>query len=208
MGRYQTENSENRILEAAEKEFLRKGFAGARTIEIAKEAGVTHAMLHYYFRTKEELFKKILEQKIFDISNSFDRLFEETNGDFEIKLEQCIRSHFEFIKANPMLPEFVLREARENANLSTFFQEMILPRLFYNLQRFQSELDTAAEQGVICPIAAPILMYDIVALNIFSIMSKSIITSAGISSFISIDDFYEKRLQENITLIKSRLQIK
>ena len=40
-------NKEQAILEAAEREFLDKGFAGARTTSIAKAAGVTHAMLHY-----------------------------------------------------------------------------------------------------------------------------------------------------------------
>ena len=45
----ETSNTEQSILKAAEKEFLKKGFSGSKTTEIAKEAGVTHAMLHYYF---------------------------------------------------------------------------------------------------------------------------------------------------------------
>lgn len=45
------ENTEQLILKAAEKEFLEKGFAGAKTVSIAKAAGVNHALLHYYFRT-------------------------------------------------------------------------------------------------------------------------------------------------------------
>ena len=40
-------NREQAILEAAEREFLAKGFAGARTTSIAEAAGVTHALLHY-----------------------------------------------------------------------------------------------------------------------------------------------------------------
>ena len=54
-------NKEQAILEAAEREFIAKGFAGARTTSIAEAAGVTHAMLHYYFRTKEQLFERILD---------------------------------------------------------------------------------------------------------------------------------------------------
>ena len=59
----ETSNTEQSILKAAEKEFLKKGFSGSKTTEIAKEAGVTHAMLHYYFRTKENLFNKVFEEK-------------------------------------------------------------------------------------------------------------------------------------------------
>ena len=60
----QTQNKEQAILEAAEREFLAKGFDGARTISIARAAGVTHAMLHYYFRTKENIFERILDEKM------------------------------------------------------------------------------------------------------------------------------------------------
>ena len=46
-----SQTTEEKILAAAEKEFLKKGFDAARTTSIAKDAGVTHAMLHYYFRS-------------------------------------------------------------------------------------------------------------------------------------------------------------
>lgn len=46
-------NNEQLILEAAEEEFLTKGYDGARTTSIARKAGVSHAMLHYYYRTKK-----------------------------------------------------------------------------------------------------------------------------------------------------------
>lgn len=50
-------DTEERILKAAETEFFTKGFDGARTTSIAERAGVTHAMLHYYFRSKALLFE-------------------------------------------------------------------------------------------------------------------------------------------------------
>ena len=57
-------DTESRILQAAEREFFEKGYAGARTASIAEAAGVTHAMLHYYFRTKDKLFERIVSEKI------------------------------------------------------------------------------------------------------------------------------------------------
>ena len=59
------QNKEQQILEAAEREFLEKGYDGARTTSIAKAADVTHAMLHYYFRTKKHLFERIIQGVIF-----------------------------------------------------------------------------------------------------------------------------------------------
>src|SRR5215475_13062499 len=51
--------TEQRILDAAHAVFVRSGTAGARTQEIAKEAGVNSALLHYYFRTKERLAQAV-----------------------------------------------------------------------------------------------------------------------------------------------------
>lgn len=45
-------DTERAILTAAEQEFMLKGYGGARTTAIAEKAGVTHAMLHYYYRTR------------------------------------------------------------------------------------------------------------------------------------------------------------
>src|SRR5579862_6619724 len=51
--------TEQRILDAAHAVFVRSGTAGARTQEIAREAGVNSALLHYYFRTKERLAEAV-----------------------------------------------------------------------------------------------------------------------------------------------------
>jgi TetR/AcrR family transcriptional regulator len=49
------------ILVAAEHVFSRRGFEGARMAEIAAEAGLPKANLHYYFGTKERLYRAVLE---------------------------------------------------------------------------------------------------------------------------------------------------
>lgn len=51
----------DKILNAAESVFAKKGFAGASTAEIAKKAGVPKANLHYYFRTKQDLYASVLD---------------------------------------------------------------------------------------------------------------------------------------------------
>lgn len=55
MTREMTENTKQRILEAAAHEFASKGFDGARVDEIAKSAGVNKALIYYYYKNKEEL---------------------------------------------------------------------------------------------------------------------------------------------------------
>jgi len=52
---------EARILAAAESVFAETGFSGATTAEIAKRAGVPKANLHYYFKTKTDLYRQVLQ---------------------------------------------------------------------------------------------------------------------------------------------------
>jgi TetR/AcrR family transcriptional regulator len=79
------QSKEEAILQAAEHEFFTRGYDGARTTSIAKAAGVTHAMLHYYFKTKENLFEKIVGGKIKTIGNLFLVAFSSANLPFEKK---------------------------------------------------------------------------------------------------------------------------
>src|SRR6478736_10462542 len=55
-------DTEQRILDAAHVVFIRRGTAGARMQEIAEEAGVNQALLHYYFRSKERLAQAVFQQ--------------------------------------------------------------------------------------------------------------------------------------------------
>lgn len=70
------ENKETRerILESAEAVFAEMGFGGSRIKDIAGRAGVTSAMVHYYFRTKEDLHLAILDYMIADLGNMVARI--------------------------------------------------------------------------------------------------------------------------------------
>ena len=56
--------NETRILEAAERVFAERGFSAASTAAIARIAGLPKANLHYYFRTKNALYQRVLENII------------------------------------------------------------------------------------------------------------------------------------------------
>lgn len=59
--------TQEKILEAAEAEFSRHGLKGARIGEIARQSGVTTAMIYYYFQSKEGLYKAVLEQPVLEV---------------------------------------------------------------------------------------------------------------------------------------------
>src|SRR5580698_7184188 len=103
------DNSEEKILTAAKKIFLLKGMDGARMQDIADEAKINKALLHYYFRSKEMLFEKIFKEaleklfpKILDIWKSDVSLFQ--------KIENFCVKYIDMMQQNPYLPLFVLNE--------------------------------------------------------------------------------------------------
>jgi len=49
-----------KIVAAAEDVFAEKGFEGTSTADIASRAGLPKANIHYYFRTKEDLYRQVL----------------------------------------------------------------------------------------------------------------------------------------------------
>src|SRR5215212_8842277 len=80
-------DTEQRILDAAHAVFVRRGTAGTRMQEIAAEAGVNQALLHYYFRNKEQLGAAVFGQLA---SRLFPALLQVLAGDgsLDAKIEQ------------------------------------------------------------------------------------------------------------------------
>jgi TetR/AcrR family transcriptional regulator len=68
------EATRTQILDAAEAEFARYGLSGARTEAIAKGAGVTTAMIYYYFDNKEGLYQAVLQRPVVEMYEGFQQL--------------------------------------------------------------------------------------------------------------------------------------
>src|SRR5688572_361660 len=56
--------TQKRLLDAAEREFAARGFAGARLREIAEGAGVQPALIHHYFADKQGLYRAVLDRAL------------------------------------------------------------------------------------------------------------------------------------------------
>lgn len=60
-------STKEKILRAAEEEFALRGYAGARTQEIARKAGVNKALIHYYYKDKASLYQEVMDEMMFDL---------------------------------------------------------------------------------------------------------------------------------------------
>lgn len=200
-------DTESRILQAAEREFFEKGYAGARTASIAEAAGVTHAMLHYYFRTKDKLFERIVSEKISILGNIIISAIGDEDLTLEDRIRQGIERHFDFIAANRDLPKFIVNEVLTRPDTIDMMKcnaQNIVNNLLNSLQH---EIDAYAAKGLCRQVNARMLLIDIVSLNVFPFMAAPIVLGAIGDSYNSYDEFLALRKTENVETILNKLKI-
>jgi len=112
-------DTKQKILLAAEKVFHRNGFKGTRTNQIAEEAGISRTMLHYYFRTKESLFKEVLESTMAIVFVHMKRMIGQQT-DLETLVSGVVDVISDLFEAKPGLPNFVVNLFNESEELIHF----------------------------------------------------------------------------------------
>lgn len=202
------QNKEQLILAAAEQEFLTKGYDGARTTSIAKAAGVTHAMLHYYFRTKEQLFERIVDEKFKLMSHATLAAF----GDPKLPIVERIRSgvglHFDFIADNPQLPLFVINEIISRPERYEVLHSRLRGIIGSLYAALQHDLNQAAERGEIVQMDVRMLLISIMSLNIFTFVAYPFMEPLLGDFMAERTAFLDARKVENIETIMRRIKAK
>ena len=197
--------TEKIILQAAKEEFLLKGFAGARTTEIAQKAGVNHAMLHYYFNTKEQLFEQVMAEVIALFRDSVASVFEQSDMPVLEQIKEAMSRHFDFVRQNPLLPRFIINEISVRPEYIESLKSKLLPIAGNAFRKLQHSLDEASARGEICQIDARTLLIDVISMNLFVFIAHPIVTQMQ-PVLGDLNAFYEARKQENIHVITKRLK--
>lgn len=206
MDNQEKQSKEQQILAAAEQEFLTKGYDGARTTSIAQAAGVTHAMLHYYFRTKEQLFERIVDDKFATMSHSMVAIMGDPSLPIVERIKGGIAAHFDFIAANPLLPRFVINEivSRPERYEEMYKRADFVVNSVYN--GLQAEVDYAAERGEIERVDVKMLFISIMSLNIFTFVAYPFMEPIMGELMANREQFLAARKAENIETILRRIK--
>ena len=157
---------EKAILEVAERLFLEKGFAMTSTTEIAKEVGCNQALVHYYFRTKDNLFNVIFEQKF---KLFFQGIFEMKNmGDlkFQDKLKHIIEAHFDILRKNPKMPALILNELSRRPEQIEVLRDRLRVLPEQVLEEMNKDLQIEIELGNIRELSMMDIMMSVLSLNL------------------------------------------
>ena len=199
-----SQNTEEIILEAAEREFLDKGYSMTRMTEIASIAGVNHALLHYYYRSKDKLFTTIFEKKLQEVISSFLSVITQ-DLTLKEKIKAGVEAHFDFIAQNPKLPFFIVNEFLTNAERVKIVRPILEPIITELYTGFEKDLQKAIKEKQIRPITSANLLYDIVTLNICSFIVQPLAYQLLALSEDEYQRFINQRKAENVTTILCRL---
>lgn len=202
-------NTEQLILEAAEQEFFTKGFGGARTAVIAEKAGVTHAMLHYYFRKKEYLFERIVAKNISLLAQAITVAVGNSDLPIVERLKTGIAAHFDLIAANPQLPRFFLNEVLSRPEHYHILYEGI-KEVSEKLTALQKDVDKASGRGEIEHVDIRMLLISLLSLNIFPFIAYAFIEPVSNELLGGMmadrEKYLAMRKAENIEMIMRRIK--
>ncbi len=202
-------NTEQLILEAAEQEFFAKGFGGARTAVIAEKAGVTHAMLHYYFRKKEYLFERIVAKNISLLAQTITAAMGNSDLPIVERLKSGIAAHFDLIAANPQLPRFFLNEVLSRPEHYHIMYERI-KEVSEKLATLQKDVDEASGRGEIEQVDIRMLLISLLSLNVFPFIAYAFIEPVSNELLGGMmadrEKYLAMRKAENIEMIMRRIK--
>ncbi len=162
-------STEERILSAAKKVFVRKGMAGARMQDIADEAGINKALLHYYFRNKEKLFEVIFMEAASKLFPKINEVFTSELPLFE-KIERFCSEYITVVSENPYLPLFVLNEINQDPEY--FLQKVWSGQSKPQPEKFLQQIEREVKKGTIKRISPVTLLMNLVSLTIFPFVAK------------------------------------
>lgn len=163
--------TEEKIFNAARIVFQKKGFAGARMQEIADEAGINKAMLHYCFKNKQLLFKAVFMNAFGQLAPQINAIFNSEETVFE-KITKFTQNYISFVIENPYLPPFIIQEMNNNPEfVMSFLNHENRPDPVLLISQIEKEIAT----GIIKPINPKQLLLDIFSMTVFPFAAQMMI---------------------------------
>lgn len=201
----QKNNMEEQILLVAKELFMQFGYEGVSTTQVAKAVGCNQALVHYYYRTKQNLFKIICQQEIQKMLKILADIPQEDIS-FEDFIEKIIEAQIGFLKNNPDAPFFIIGELRHNSEVLKMMRELFSEfgkeivgkiRLFVQMKQSKGELKDISIED---------LLIDIVSLDVMSFVGQVLFTQILEMDSQTQEDFLERRKTHIKKLILSNIK--
>ena len=179
-------DTENIILETARKHFVQNGYAATRMQDIADEAGINKAMLHYYFRSKEKLYNEIIKHTLDSVMPKFAETLG-GGGTFWERLERMVEGYTRLLLKQPEIPMFIMSELSQKRE---DFVAELKKRVIYmpSVKEFLIVVMQEMQEGKIRQVSPVQLLLTIMGMTVFPFIAKPIFRTIV---DISEEEFYE-----------------
>lgn len=201
----QKNNMEEQILLVAKELFMQFGYEGVSTTQVAKAVGCNQALVHYYYRTKQNLFKIICQQEIQKMLKILADIPQEDIS-FENFIEKIIEAQIGFLKNNPDAPFFIIGELRHNSEVLKMMRELFSEfgkeivgkiRMFVQMKQSKGELNDVSVED---------LLIDIASLDVMSFVGQVLFTQILEMDSQTQEAFLERRKTHIKKLILSSIK--
>lgn len=195
-------STEEKIKKAATKVFTSKGFAATKTRDIAEEADINIASLHYYFRSKENLFEIVIGNTLRQFSNVMDTVLN-NNRPLHEKIHLFVERYIDFMRDNTNVAMFIIAESQQNP--------IMLNKMLANqktLNKLEDQLQELSEQEVIRDMHVAHFMVNMVGLTIFPFLAKPLVMQKVEISEEKYDLLLEERKKIVPDMIINHLYLK
>lgn len=163
--------TEEKIFNAARIVFQKKGFAGARMQEIADEACINKAMLHYCFKNKQPLFEAVFMNAFSQLAPKINTIFISEDSLFD-KIRQFTHSYISFVMLNPYLPTFIIQEMNNNPEfVLSFLKNENRPNPTLLIAQIEKEI----ADGIIKPINPKQLLMNMISMTVFPFAAQMMV---------------------------------
>ena len=178
--------TEQKIIMAADKLFTQKGYAATKTRDITQEAETNVALLNYYFGSKENLYKKVVQEKFRLLLSTIGTVLSDESISLENKIKTITENYTNLLLENEELPIFILNELTVNKELfkdiTQNTRQITQPVIYKQLKERNTEISTSN------------LIVNILSLTMFPFVAKPLIISSGLVKEEEFADFvYERK---------------
>jgi AcrR family transcriptional regulator len=185
--------TEKLIKQKAKILFFQKGFLNATTQEIADEAGVNRALIHYYFRSREQMLETLLDETLLEKRERVRSILT-SDLSFRVKIASYIDAVVDYGLTYPYLENFIISETARRPDKIKVFCSM--DRL-KSSDLIREQLEKEIVNGKIAQMSAEHFMVNLSALCNYPLLAKSVLqTIHGMT-----DAAYRKFLQERKRII-------
>jgi TetR/AcrR family transcriptional regulator len=189
--------TEKLIKEKAKSLFFKKGFLNATTQEIADEAGVNRALIHYYFRSREQLLDTLLMETIQEKRDRVRNILM-SEAPFREKIARYIDAVVDYGLTYPYLENFIISETAGHPDK---LRDICSKDSVKSSDLIREQLETEIRKKKIAPVSATHFMVNLSALCNYPLLAKPVLqTIHGMT-----DATYRKFLQERKQVIYSTL---